>query len=49
VAAAALIAGGRLALAIDGKLGHGTGLASAMRWLRWPILGLTFMMATGAS
>lgn len=47
VAAAALIAGGRLGLAIDGKLGLGTRLASAMRWLRWPILGLTFMTATG--
>jgi membrane protein len=47
VAASALIAGGGLGLSIAGKLGIRSGFLSTMRWLRWPVLGLTFMTATG--
>jgi len=47
VAAAALIAGGGIGPWIAGKLGIRGGFVSAMHWLRWPVLGLTFMMATG--
>ena len=47
VAAAALIAGGGIGPWIAGKLGVRAGFVSAMHWLRWPVLGLTFMVATG--
>ena len=47
LAAGALVAGGRLGVTLGGKLGIGAGFASAMRWLRWPVLGLTFMTTTG--
>ena len=47
VAASALIAGGGVGPWIAGKLGIRTGFVSVMRWLRWPVLGATFMAATG--
>jgi membrane protein len=47
VAAAALIAGGGIGPWIAGKLGMRAGFVSAMHWLRWPVLGVTFMAATG--
>ena len=47
VAASALIAGGGVGPWIAGKLGIRSGFVSVMRWLRWPVLGATFMTATG--
>jgi membrane protein len=47
VAASALIAGGGVGPWIAGKLGIRSGFLSVMRWLRWPVLGATFMTATG--
>ena len=47
VAASALIAGGGVGPWIAGKLGIRSGFMSVMRWLRWPVLGATFMTATG--
>lgn len=46
-AASALIAGGGVGPWIAGKLGVRSGFVSTMHWLRWPILGTTFMTATG--
>lgn len=45
VAASALIAGGGVGGWIAGQLGAQSTFLSAMRWLRWPVLGLTFMAA----
>jgi membrane protein len=47
VAAAALIAGGGIGPWIAGKLGIRAGFVSVMHWLRWPVLGLTFMTTAG--
>ena len=47
VAASALIAGGGVGLWIAGKLGIRSGFLSVMSWLRWPVLGVAFMTATG--
>lgn len=47
VAASALIAGGGVGPWIAGKLGIRAGFVSVMGWLRWPVLGVSFMMATG--
>ena len=47
VAAFALIAGGGVGPWIAGTLSIRTGFVSVMRWLRWPVLGATFMAATG--
>jgi membrane protein len=47
VAASALIAGGGVGPWIAGKLGIRSGFVSVMRWLRWPVLGATFMAASG--
>jgi len=47
VAASALIAGGGVGPWIAGKLGIRSGFVSVMHWLRWPVLGATFMTATG--
>jgi membrane protein len=47
VAASALIAGGGVGPWIAGKLGIRSGFLSVMRRLRWPVLGATFMTATG--
>jgi membrane protein len=46
VAASALVAGGGVGQWIAGKMGIRSGFLSVMRWLRWPILGVTFMTAT---
>ena len=45
VAVAALVAGGGIGPWIAGKLGVRAGFVSVMHWLRWPVLGLTFMTA----
>jgi len=42
-----LVASGGFGLTIAGKLGMRAGFMSAMRALRWPVLGLTFMTAAG--
>jgi membrane protein len=47
VAASALVAGGGVGVWIAGKLGIRSAFVSVMRWLRWPVLGLTFMTAAG--
>ena len=47
LAAAALIAGGGSGLWLARKLGVRSGFLSVMRWLRWPMLGGAFMLATG--
>ncbi len=47
VAASALVAGGGVGQWIAGKLGIRSSFVSVMRWLRWPILGIAFMTATG--
>jgi len=47
VAATALIAGGGIGPWIAGKLGVRAGFVLVMRWLRWPVLGVTFMTAAG--
>ena len=47
VAASALVAGGGVGPWIAGKLGIRSSFVSVMAWLRWPILGITFMTATG--
>ena len=46
VAASALLAGGGVGPWIAGKLGIRAAFVSAMHWLRWPVLGFTFMAAT---
>jgi membrane protein len=43
VAASALIAGGGVGVWIAGKLGIRSVLLSVVGWLRWPVLGVTFM------
>ena len=47
LAASALIVGGGIGPWIAGKLGIRAGFLSVMHWLRWPVLGATFMTATG--
>jgi membrane protein len=47
VAVTALIGGGRVGVWIAGKLGIRSAFVSAMHWLRWPVLGVTFMTAAG--
>ena len=47
VAASALIAGGGVGPWVAGKLGVRSGFVSVMSWLRWPVLGMTYMMAIG--
>jgi len=47
VAASVLVAGGGVGPWIAGKLGIRSGFVSVMHWLRWPVLGATFMTATG--
>jgi hypothetical protein len=47
VAASALVAGGGVGEWIAGKLEIRSGFLSVMRWLRWPILVIAFMTATG--
>jgi membrane protein len=47
VAASAVVAGSGGGLWIAGRLGIRSGFLSAMPWLRWPVLGLIFMMTIG--
>jgi len=47
VAASALLAGGGVGTWVAGKLGIRAAFLSVMHWLRWPVLGLSFMAATG--
>ena len=47
VAASAVVAGGGVGAWIAGKLGIRAAFLSVMHWLRWPVLGLTFMGAAG--
>jgi membrane protein len=47
VAASALIAGGGVGVWIADKLGVRSAFLSVMHWLRWPVLGVTFMTVAG--
>lgn len=47
LAASVLIAGGGVGAWIADALGIGSGVLSAMPWLRWPVLAVTFMTTTG--
>jgi membrane protein len=47
VAASALIAGGGVGVWIASRLGIRSAFLSVMHWLRWPVLGVTFMTAAG--
>jgi membrane protein len=47
VAVSALIAGGGIGAWLAGQFGTRLAFLSVMRWLRWPVLGLIFMIAAG--
>jgi membrane protein len=47
VATAALIVGGGAGAWIADRLGIRSAFLSALRWMRWPVLGVTFMTAAG--